>query len=97
MTFLGTETEKTEDRGVWIFTFEDDGYGTIETDSKFYEFTYKYRERKKVIEYEMDGKDGVWYVDKLTGSSLVFHSKEDSSLGELVSGYVEMTYKGKRK
>ena len=97
---VGVSAEQTLDQGTWLITFEDDGYGEMvdKYDSRnSSEFTYHYRKNKGVIDYRMDGKDHRWIIDELTRDYFLFHSNEDSSIGNIISASSKLTYEGRKK
>ena len=99
-TYKDDKTGRTEhysDSTPLYFSFEKNGQGKIFREGTSGNFSYKYNNKDKSIEYQMDDGQGVWFIDILTEETLIFHEERERKvpMTEIVY-HISATYKGKR-
>lgn len=93
---------QTEEQSVspttFYFTFEKDGHGKYFREGKpAEEFTYKYNGKDNTIDYQIEGKQYIWYIDLLTEETIIFHGEYEYGYeGTELKVHCSYTYNGKR-
>ena len=84
----------------WIFTFTEDGHGSIvdaEDSKTSASFTYIYHQEEGYIDYTMNGSSNKWIIDKLTQDEFNFHREDESDYPGIIADASGSTFIGKRK